>query len=461
MWPRRRLRPCARGRETCDTARVNPSAEEQCVAILVGADVHRVRHVLGSGRAGVVRAGRRLLAGAGVVLTSVLAATAASMLSGCGPASPDDSARDGSRVTADGVRIAGSLRSVRLIGQGGAMPGEFYTPRAIDLDRFGTLWVIDRSGRVQRLDPATGECLQFFKMPRSDHGKPTNMIIAPAPGDAGPAGIDAIWVADTHEHRVVVFRLPDPPATWTPGARTQATGVRFASDAIGATPVEQLAEFGSLGREHGQFTYPCSICVLVGPDGRSVQRVYVGEFGGNDRVQAFDSTLRFAFSFGTFGSGSDAASVEFMRPQSIIHDRTRNALLIADSINHRVGVFATDGTLTRWIGTPDGGDTPGAFSHPRGLLLLSDGSVLVTEFGNGRVQRIDPDTGASLGLWGEPGRAPGLLGDPWQTLLIDGRAVVVEAATNRLTSFDPDLPTSARTPMDRYTAVITRAGGAP
>jgi hypothetical protein len=471
---------------------VTPSAEEQCVAILVGADVRSMRHALNNGRGITARGGfaRSAAASAARVPAArpallraalpgsllapllpslpalLLAGLGALLLGGCGPTSGDDGPRAGSRITADGVRLSGDLRSVRLIGQGGAMPGEFYTPRAIDLDRFGTLWVIDRSGRVQRLDPATGECVQFFMMPRFDHGKPTNMVIAPAPGALGPAGVDAIYIADTHEHRVVVFRIPDPPAAWSPGVRVQASGVRFASDAIGAMPIEQLAEFGTLGRGPGQFTYPCSICVLVGPDGRSVRRVYVGEFGGNDRVQAFDADLRFAFSFGRFGSGTGsgagggAGDVEFMRPQSIIHDPVRDALLIADSINHRVGVFALDGTLKRWIGTPDGGTGPGEFGHPRGLLLLGDGSVLVTEFGNGRVQRIDPDTGASLGTWGQPGRAPGLLGDPWQTLLIGGRALVVEAATNRLTTFDPGLPSAARSPMDRYARAAAQAASA-
>src|SRR2546423_1001204 len=79
-----------------------------------------------------------------------------------------------------------------------------------------------------------------------------------------------------------------------------------------------------------------------------VERIYVSEYGGNDRVSVFDKEHKFLVSFGRPGSGDQADPVEFNRPQSIGVDQKRGRLVITDAVNHRVGVFTLDGKLVRW-----------------------------------------------------------------------------------------------------------------
>lgn len=89
-------------------------------------------------------------------------------------------------------------------------------------------------------------------------------------------------------------------------------------------------------------------------------------------------------------------------------------LVITDSVNHRLGRFTLDGGLIAWLnrsGIP--GRAPGQFWHPRGLLMLEDGTAMVVEFGNNRLQRVNLDTGECLGLFGAPGSGVGEIAEPW------------------------------------------------
>jgi DNA-binding beta-propeller fold protein YncE len=79
------------------------------------------------------------------------------------------------------------------------------------------------------------------------------------------------------------------------------------------------------------------------------------------------------------------------------------------------------------------GSDPGQFRFPYGLAMDSRGRLVVVEFGNNRVQWIDPKTGEGVKLWGTGGRAPGQLAYPW-ALAIDKRdnVYVVDAGNNRV-----------------------------
>src|SRR5690606_9116441 len=134
--------------------------------------------------------------------------------------------------------------------------------------------------------------------------------------------------------------------------------------------------------------------------------VYVVEYGGNDRVQAFTSDGQILFSFGAFGGGEG----QFSRPQSIVFDPNRQELWIADACNHRIVITDPQG---RWLDVLAGpGSEPGQLNYPYGLVLQADGSALVCEYGAHRVQRIARD-GASLGTIGGLGDGPGRFRHPW------------------------------------------------
>lgn len=337
-----------------------------------------------AGRAGVVRAAR-------VLVIAVVIGVASGIVGGCErhPTSSD------------------ALPDVRVIGECGTMSGQLFMPRVIDTDgRY--LWVADKTDRVQRFDPETGKgIIAWHVQPIVDPARPCGMTV-------GPDGL--IYVADTHQHRVCVVRVD-----------TAGHG-------------ERIAIIGAYGREDGQFIYPTDVALIPGPNGKTVERIYVSEYGGNDRISVFDRSHNFLFAFGSEGSSTSPDNVQFERPQSIAWDAQNNELIVTDAVNHRVGRFTRDGALLGWMGADGGSATRGTglgeFSYPYGLALLGDGRALVTEYGNNRVQLIDYEHGVGIATYGETGRAVGQLAIPWGVAVIGRRAYVADAGNNRIQSFE-------------------------
>ncbi|HEX8875680.1 MAG TPA: hypothetical protein VF777_02965 [Phycisphaerales bacterium] len=336
----------------------------------------------------------------------------------------------------DGKPIAVS----RVLGEVGISPGQYAFPRCMDTDG-RSLWVIDKLARVQRVDLTNGKGISGWKLPDSDLGKPTGITVL------DPTGRDEdelIFVADTHYHRVLVYR-PGPE-----GSREN-------------TPV---ASFGSYGRGEGQFIYPTDIAVL--PDERGgIKQLYVSEYGGNDRISIWepvhepvkaegnpapqppphpgsgsDMQFRFVRSFGVYGDEAAPGQVAFRRPQALEIDHLRQRLVIADACNHRIGLFTLEGAPIKWIGAAQDGSRVAAgqnvespFRYPYGLTLLDDGTALVAEFGAARVSRVDLDKGIIVATHGKPGRGEGELTTPWAVAVTGDDAFVLDSGNNRIVAF--------------------------
>lgn len=314
-----------------------------------------------------------------------------------------------------GAPASGPIETTAIFGEVGLSPGQFSYPRAMDADS-RSLWVIDKQARVQRLDVKTGLQLGEWQMPKWELGKPTGITVW------DPTGRDEdalVFVADTHYHRVAVYR----PSAARPGG-----GV-----------AEAIAEFGGFGTEPGRFIYTTDVAILPSADGRRIEKVYVSEYGGNDRVSVFrapevvgQGEFVHEFSFGGFGTDG-GPEVRFNRPQSLWLDARGRRLYIADACNHRIGVFTLDGKLEQWFGGPESvGTQPGSFKYPYGITGLGDGTAVVVEFGNSRVQRIDLTTGASLGVYGGLGRREGLLTSPWSSARVGETLFVLDSGNNRV-----------------------------
>lgn len=325
----------------------------------------------------------------------------------------------------------GSIRPLsyqRTIGEVGLAPGQLAYPRCIDQDG-EALWVIDKEARVQRLDPATGACLAIWKMPDSEFGKPTGVTVV---ADPDRPNHHLMYIADTHYHRIRVYSIA--PVDAAAKKRIKEGGFPREQEA------QLLMQFGTHGKGPGQFVFPTDVAVLHRADG-SIERLYVPEYGGNDRINVFDAEGQFQFAFGEFGSGAQAEPVQFSRPQSVAIDEVRRKLVVTDACNHRLGVFSLDGKLERWISSPDeAGDAPGHFNYPYGLALLKDGSALVTEFGGARMQRIDVNTGAALGIFmGKPdagaGGKPKGLANPWSCTVLGDSVWVLDTRNNRIAAY--------------------------
>lgn len=320
-------------------------------------------------------------------------------------------------------------------GEVGNSPGQLSYPRAIDSDD-GTLWIIDKTARVQRLNPKTGECVGGWRMPEWELGKPTGLTVwRPRDGEH-----ELVFVADTHYHRVMVYKadrdgMKPRPLKAQGGARPDAPDPKSEKGDL-------IASFGVYGTEPGQFIYPTDVAVLPTQDGRGIERVYVGEYGGNDRITVFEpprdifsrnGEYKAVSTIGSFGNGSSAAKVEFSRPQSIKLNLMTQEMIVTDACNHRVGRFTLDGELIAWIGTPGGG--PGQLNYPYGLELVGDGTVLVVEFGGHRVQRFNLASGKSIAIYGQAGRGAGQISSPWGVAILGRVAYLLDSGNNRVTGF--------------------------
>ncbi len=195
------------------------------------------------------------------------------------------------------------LKVRRVLGAIGDTPGRFLYPRAIQADPFsGNLWVIDRSGRVQEISPRTGRCVTLFKMPNSQRGFPVGLTIAPGKNAQGAWTERLLYIADTHNNQVMVIEPPEvrDSASITPDDPPQVVEPNI------------VRIVGRYGTGPGEFVYPTDVAVLLNPEGTGIERIYVSEYGGNDRVSIFDGDFQFLRSFGVMGSGSggDASSVD-------------------------------------------------------------------------------------------------------------------------------------------------------
>ena len=267
----------------------------------------------------------------------------------------------------------------------GTGPEQVVYPRGIAYSAGDdTIFVVDRMARVQHLDH-DGHFLNDWHLPDKRAGKPVGLSV-------GPDG--NVYVPDTHYHRVIVY---------TPRGK-------------------EVRRWGEDGVGPGQFIYPTDVEF----DRRG--RCFVSEYGDNDRIQVFDPAGRVLYQFGAFGRGDG----QFIRPQDMVIDG--DTLYVTDACNHRICVFTTDGKWLRNMGRCGAG--PGEFRFPYGMDIDREGNLVVSEFGNNRVQRIDKATGRGLGTWGTAGREVGEMAYPWG-VIVDrrDRVVAVDAGNNRLQVF--------------------------
>jgi hypothetical protein len=84
------------------------------------------------------------------------------------------------------------------------------------------------------------------------------------------------------------------------------------------------------------------------------------------------------------------------------------------------------------------GSDPGRFSDPRGVGVGADGSIVVADTGNDRLQRFAPD-GTFVAAWGEPGSADGQMEEP-SGVAVDaaGHVFVADTVNHRVQEFDAE-----------------------
>lgn len=252
---------------------------------------------------------------------------------------------------------------------------ELPAPRDITVGLRGEKIILDNAGRVLVYDDA-GELVRQWDMPESSAGNPEGACVL----EDG-----SIIVADTHYHRIVFF---DPAGN--------VTGM-----------------LGELGKEPGQFIYP--VAVTTDDSGN----LYVAEYGGNDRIQKFDSRGKYLMEFGSFGEGT----TQFQRPSGIAW--LEGKLYVADAFNSRIHVFDDSGSKSELL---DASDIQ--LHYPYDISLGPEGNLYIVEYGAGRVT-VMTTKGELIGRFGTTGRGKHQFSTPWGLAVDSKRRVWVADTGNR------------------------------
>lgn len=169
------------------------------------------------------------------------------------------------------------------------------------------------------------------------------------------------------------------------GSPTSPTAVVGITGVAGMSPRtqylqkrRQLFQLGGRGSEPGSFTWPRGIA--VGPD----NSIVVAD-SSNHRVQVFDSNGIFVKDFGQYGNNEG----EFDCLAGVAVNRI-GQYIIADRYNHRIQVLDPQGRFLRQFGSQ--GTTDGKFNYPWGITTDALGFIYVCDKENHRVQVIQSIT---------------------------------------------------------------------
>lgn len=299
------------------------------------------------------------------------------------------------------VGCGGSGSSPELVwGQRGVQGGQLVKPRAVAIGPDDRVYIVDWTARIQVFD-RDGQFLGIsWTVPDFRNGRPSGLSV----------DFDGnVVVSDSHYHTVRVY---------------SPKGEMILS--VGGIP----------GTEPGQLGYVSD--AVRDKEGN----FYVAEFGDNQRISKFDPSGKFLKCWGEPGGGDESREESasapvghFARIRAMVLGPDDN-LYVADSCNHRIQVFTTDGKFVRAFGKP--GSAASELSYPYDVAISGGRTpyLYVVEFGNSRVQKFTLN-GAPLGVWGRVGRAPGQFSSPW-AIAVDsrGRIHVADSLNDRVQRID-------------------------
>ena len=185
-----------------------------------------------------------------------------------------------------------------------------------------------------------------------------------------------------------------------------------------------IYEFKQAGRV-GEFDYNIPILVSKLVDGTTTTASYSDSlraiavddatntiyFSDSNRIRKITSSGDItSYTTGSGYQDGAAADAKFSSQISgLIFDPDLNCLYVSDTLNHRIRIIASDGTVSTLAGSTAGFDngtgSAAKFSYPGGIDRDSDGNLYVADTGNHCIRKVTP-TGVVTriaGLVGTPG----------------------------------------------------------
>jgi sugar lactone lactonase YvrE len=157
--------------------------------------------------------------------------------------------------------------------------------------------------------------------------------------------------------------------------------------------------------------------------------VYVADTG-NHRIRKFTSEGYLVKNWGSEGIGDG----QFNQPMGVAVDSNNN-IYIADMQNHRIQKFSSDGTyITQWGNM---GSANGQFYWPTNVEIGNQGEIFVSDWGNYRVQVFDTNLNF-ISKWGLYGNEELHFRSP-RGIAIDteGNIIIAVAGVNLVHKYSP------------------------
>ncbi len=178
--------------------------------------------------------------------------------------------------------------------------------------------------------------------------------------------------------------------------------------------------FGGNGNKLGELSRPRGLAA------DTQGNFYVADTG-NHRVQKFDSDGGIISSFGTFGAGVG----ELSSPNGIVVDDDGN-IYVTDAGNNKLVRFGPNGAYQKEWGRPEV-----EFYGPRDIAISPDGKVYFVDQGRSRIVKFEPKT-ETFTSFGIKGNGEGEFDEPMGIAIGAGLIFVTESGNSRIQVFDLD-----------------------
>ena len=184
---------------------------------------------------------------------------------------------------------------------------------------------------------------------------------------------------------------------------------------------EKIKSFGSYGSNHGQFDSPRGVAVDADDN------ILVADCN-NSRIQKFTSDESFITAVGKCGKKQN---IEFQNPRGIGIHLSNRKVYVADYGNHRIQILNPDLTFSSSFGSR--GMDNGQFQYPLDVAFDSTGNVYVADGENNRTQVFTAE-GKFIRKFGKKGGGNGELNFPSSISIDTNNVVYVAELYNRRVS---------------------------
>ncbi|MGA2489287.1 MAG: flippase activity-associated protein Agl23 [Anaerolineales bacterium] len=242
--------------------------------------------------------------------------------------------------------------------------------------------------------------------------------------------------------RMELFIRKDIAAQMWEYGIAQATPLQVDPYQKGMTTHSADLVFGTTGSASGKLNAPRGI--TIAPDGS----LFVAD-SGNSRLVHFDATGNFLQAIGQTSTDCPYATIPpanvpigtFCEPWAVAVSPDSQWIYVADTWNHRIQKLSADGKPVKTWGTPNYDPVssgPFGLWGPRGIIVDSQGHVIVADTGNKRIVIYDAD-GNFLSQFGGEGTGAGQFDEPVGLALdSQGNLYVADTWNKRIQVFVPN-----------------------